>query len=414
MIHKVWNYCCGELLIIGTGGETERFINLSHNHEILLWNVSWAGDNRVRFCVRLKDFYRLKPCIRKTGIRLKIQERRGIPFVIGAMKKRKSFFGGLFLCMMLVTFLSSRVWGIEIVGGHVHTKEEMIKQLDRLGVYGGVAMQSVHCGKIEEKIRNKNTDIGWVSIEKRGCVFRMCLKEMQNITVTGKERNGHLIADDSGIVTSIVTRKGTPKVKKGKHVKKGQILIAGAVSVRGDDASLLSKKYVHADGDVVLEQEIKYQDTLPKNYKKKEYTGKKRKMIEIHLGKQKFFLYNPLKYLESSGKCDIIREGGQVGSSISLRSPLWIYTTECREIEYHADTYSKKDAKAILERRFYHYITSLKESDCICKETHITFSDTGDAYCLSGTLTLLKKQSTYRLINKKDITVTSGKERNKN
>ena len=79
--------------------------------------------------------------------------------------------------MMLVTFLSSRVWGIEIVGGHVHTKEEMIKQLDRLGVYGGVAMKSVHCGKIEEKIRNKNTDIGWVSIEKRGCVFRMCLKE---------------------------------------------------------------------------------------------------------------------------------------------------------------------------------------------------------------------------------------------
>lgn len=414
MIHKVWNYCCGELLVIGTGGETERFINLAHNHEISLWNVSWTGDNSVRFCVRLKDFYELKPCVRKTGIRLKIKERRGIPFLIGKMKKRASFFGGLLLCMMLVTFLSSRVWGIEVVGGHVHTKEEMIKQLDDLGVYGGVAIRSIHCGKLEEKIRNNNSDIGWVSIEKRGCVCRMRLKEMQNISVTPKEQKGHLIADDSGIVTSIVTRKGTPKVKIGKHVKKGQILIAGAVSVRGDDASLLSKKYVHADGDVVIEQEKKYKDLLSKKYKKKKFTGKKRKMIEIHLGKKKFFLYNPLKYLESSGKCDIIREGGQVGSSVSLRSPLWIYTTVYREIDYQDQTYSKKEAKAVLEQRFYHYISSLKESDCTCKETHVTLSDTGDAYCLSGTVTVLKKQNTYRLIHKKDIIDTSGKERNNN
>ena len=55
----------------------------------------------------------------------------------------------------------------------------------------------------------------------------------------------------SGVVTSMITRAGTPKVKPGDEVEKGQILVSGIVDVYNDAKEVVNQRPVSADADIL-------------------------------------------------------------------------------------------------------------------------------------------------------------------
>lgn len=78
-----------------------------------------------------------------------------------------------------------------------------------------------------------------------------------------------------GIVESVVTRQGTPLIKSGEEVKKGQELISGIVNITDDSQEVVRYEYVQADADVYVRYTIDYYDTFPLTIEKK-FTGKKK------------------------------------------------------------------------------------------------------------------------------------------
>lgn len=411
MVHRIFGWLGGYVKVRMRGNSMERFVNLCRNRNILLWQLYWdKGKQNLYFRIALQDFYRLRPIARKCKVRLLVVRRYGLPFVIGKMGRHASFCFGVVFCFLLVIFLSSRIWGISVEGESYHTKESILRYLNSIDVYGGMPIKKLHCNSLEEKIRKKYNDIGWVSVEQKGSKIFIRVKEVLLVEKEKKQKKGHLIAQSDGSVVSIVTRRGTAKVKAGDKVKKGDILISGAVKIYGDNQELLEKDYVRAEGIVILEQSKDYHKTIGINYKEKVYTGRERKIYEWKVGTHNFFCYNPLNNLETYEKYDIIREGGQICPFVSLRFPVWCYVKTFREVEYRNAKYSKKEATAILQAQYKDYLSRQKEKAYQLKDESVMFEQERDGYSLKGEVVFWKEQKTYKEIKKKKIVYKENSE----
>ena len=123
-------------------------------------------------------------------------------------------------------------------------------------MYGG----NIDHEKIEKQIRKHYDGIGWVSVNKKGSRLLVNVREMTKDKIITKKKPADLVASDDGKVISIVTSAGTAKVRKGKKVKKGKVLISGIVPVVGDNDEVIRKLKVRADGIVLLKNEELYTD----------------------------------------------------------------------------------------------------------------------------------------------------------
>lgn len=413
MVHRVLGWLAGFLLVEIRGQNIERFINLCKNNKIDLWKISLHKQKRrtkfydenthaLTFKIALADFYQLRPIARKCKVHPLVIRRYGLPFIFGKMLRHKGFCVGIAGFCCLLFFLSTRIWGISIQGESYHSAESILRYLESIDIYGGMAARDLQCNELEEKLRHKYTDIGWASVELSGSKIYIRIKEVTMIPKAPKIKKGHLIASDTGKIVSIVTRKGTAKVFAGDKVKKGEIVISGLVKIYGDSDVLYAKNYVHADGDVVIETKENYSDILKENYSKKIYTDRTRKVYEWRFGKNSFFLYNPLNNLETYKKYDIIREGGQLYPFISLRFPIYQYTKTFREMIFRDAKYTQKEAEEILLERYRYFIEKKKASGYILKKEKIKFARVGKDYKCSGSLTFWRNEDSYRVISKKN------------
>lgn len=408
MVHRIFGWIGGYLKVRIKGNNVERFVNLCRNRGIMLWQIYLEPQKNVLyFRITLQDFYKLRPLARKCKVHPIVVKRYGLPFLIGHMKKRASFCVGVLLCFSLVIFLSTRIWGIFIEGQSYHTKESILEYLDSIDVYGGIAGEALECSQLEEQIRQKYNDIGWVSVERKGSKIFVRLKEVLLVDKEEKVKKGHLIAGENGTVVSIVTRKGTAKVRAKDTVKKGDVLISGVVKIYGDNQELVDKNYVHAEGTVVLEMTESYQDMLQKEYEKGVYTGRERSVHEWRFGETKFFCYNPLKNLETYQKYDIIRDGGIVCPFLSTRFPVSHYVKTFREIAYQKTEYSKADAEMILQERFAYYLSQMEAAGYQLKEHSVSLKAENGMYYYTGDVVFRKEQTDYRSIQKKKAAKSS-------
>lgn len=421
MVHRVLGWLAGFLLVEIHGQNIERFINLCKNNRMDLWQIAlhkgrkkknedFSSCSVMTFKIALSDFYKLRPIARKCKVHPLIIKRFGLPFIIGKMKRHKGFCTGIFGFCCLLFFLSTRVWGISIEGESYHSSESILRYLEGINVYGGMAASDLKCNQLEEKLRHKYSDIGWASVELSGSKIYIRLKEVAMITKEKKPHKGHLIAKDDGTVVSIVTRKGTAKVLAKDKVKKDDILISGLVKLYGDNDVLYAKNYVHADGDVVIETKESYSNLLKGKYTKKVYTDRTRKIHEWRFWKNSFFLYNPLNNLETYKKYDIIREGGQLCPFVSLRFPVYHYTKTFREVVFRDAQYTKKEARDLLLNQYRYYIEQKKAQGYILKKEKIKFTTVGKDYKCSGNLTFWRNEDSYRVINKKNKIIYKEKD----
>lgn len=402
MVHKILGWFSGYVTVRVRNGGLERFVNLCRHHGIQLWQVYWNSSRTELYAkVKLSDYYRLRPVVRKTKVFPVVVERHGAPFILGEMRKRYSFFVGIVLFFGLLIFLSSRVWGIAVEGESYHTKESILKFLDTQDVYGGMAVRKVQCAKIEEMIRRKYEDIGWASVEKKGSMLYVRLQEVQLVKGEKQEKPAHLIAAESGKVVSIVTSRGTAKVRAGARVKKGDILISGVVRIIGDNQELLGKDYVHAEGTVVIQSQKKYQKKLKEKYQKKSYTGDEKRVYQCNIGNRQFFFYNPLNHLETFEKYDIIRDGGQICPSVSLRFPAGFWKKTFREVKLKPAKYSKKEASEVLNRQREEYLNKQEAKGYQVLSSRSKVEKSGDTYVLNDLIIWSREQDQYRRIYKK-------------
>ena len=145
-----------------TGHSLERFLNLCSFHRIVIWELT-AVEDGCELCLYAADFKRMKPLLKKTETRIKILQKRGVPFFLFRNRKRKGFFVGGGVCVFLVWLYSCFIWDIRFQGNCFQTDEVLTRFLKEQGIEPGMKKSGLKCEEIVKEIRKEFDDIVWVS-----------------------------------------------------------------------------------------------------------------------------------------------------------------------------------------------------------------------------------------------------------
>lgn len=354
------------------GNNTERFISLLKSKEIPVRDLEPMQDGYSFFICR--KYVRSLDLIRKkTGTKLSVMEKHGLPYLLFRYRKRKFLILGMLLCIAIVYYGSIFVWDIHVNGTAYYTAEEIQRRIEEEYVALGTRKKEIDCDALEDHLREDFPDISWISCELVGTQLNVVVKETLDGTevIAEDEKPQDLVAAKDGTIVEIITRNGTPVKKRGDTVQKGDVLISGTIYIYDDYDAVLETDHVTADGDVIAETEYTYSDSFELQYYEKNYSGREKTSVLLNIIQLEIPIRMPGKdYLHY----DEIRETHTLKLGNAYILPVSLTILKQKEYEPVRKEYSKDEAKKRMEERLERFFNDLHEKGVEIMENHVTIS----------------------------------------
>lgn len=249
LLIRLWHYLKGYVIIIVTGISVERFINICTRRQILLWDMERLDQKTIRMKMSIRGFKASRTAARKSRCRVRIEAKKGFPYVIGRYKKRKGFLIGMIFFAVIIYAMTSIIWFIEITGNDKVGTDILMNQINEMGIYRGAAKRFVNPKLVADTLMLKNSELSWVGVEVKGTGLYITVKEgIEPPAIVPHDKPCNIVAKTDGMILSIHTKNGLEIVKKGDTVTKGQILISGSLESLHPEFGV---KQVHAMGEVI-------------------------------------------------------------------------------------------------------------------------------------------------------------------
>ena len=338
--NKLLEYVTGYVDIVIEGYYIEQFINICNTRQINLWNIKKENSIKVFASIYIKDFKKLKQICKKTKCKIKIQNKKGLPFVVKKYKKRKFFFIFLLLIILTIILLSNFIWNIEIEGDIDIPKEEILELAKSEGLDIGKRKGAVDTKAVINKIRLERDDISWVGIEIDGtnAIIKL-VKADEKPEIINDDEYCNIVADKNAMILKVSAQNGTPLVKEGDIVTNGDIVVAGWM-----EGKYTGKQYVHAQAEV---QAKVWYTTTEKVYLKeteKVETGQIEYSYSVKINN---FQINLPKSLPKFQKYDTIEEDKKLKLFSNFYLPFELVKYTYKEYEEKPLIHSFEEAKQI-------------------------------------------------------------------
>ena len=339
-IKIIFSYILGFLKISVKGYYIERFINICKNNKITIWNLKRKDNIELNLNVRIKEFKEICKIAKKTGCKIKIKNKKGIPFLLHKYKKRKIFFILLILLVLIIGLSSCFVWNVEIKEENGYELENIREDIEKAGLKSGVFKGKINTKEIINKIRLERKDIAWMGIELKGTnAIVKLVKSDEKPDIINEDEYCNIISDKEGIITKISVQNGTANVKVGDTVKKGDILVNGWM-----EGKFTGIRYVHSLAEI--EAKVWYTESIKIPYKVTEtrYTGNEEEKYGIKFNN---FQINFTKKYSKFKIYDTIETENKIKLFSDFYLPISIVKTIYKEQEKIEKTYSVEEAKNI-------------------------------------------------------------------
>ncbi len=378
------------------GDSYDRFLNLCAYHGIRLWELRPVEEVYEAYVDR-KDFKKLKSIVKKSHASVKITERHGLPFFMHRYRKRRIYLVGIASAFALMLWLSAHIWNISIDGNLSQTDDVIFEYLTQAGIRHGMWKAGVDCKKLAADVRNYFTQFAWVAAELKGTRLLIHVKEGILGTEGEEEKNMEqescsLVATRAGTVVSVYARAGLPAVHAGDKVKKGDLLVSGALPIRDDSGEVVSWQHVAADADIVIQRKQKYFDEVPIVARQKHYTGREKTSWMVQAGDLPFALP---EHFDALKQYDLLSELTQCRLSENFYLPLYIRKYTAKEYESVDVVRSKEDVLGILRDDFQDFYKNLQEKGVQLFENDVKIEWNEKSAIASGTL-LVGEQAARR------------------
>lgn len=399
MIYKILQYIRGYLRIRISGYSAERFLNACSHRGIRLWDMKSSNES-YEMSISIRGFRRIKPIVRKTGARVTIIRRIGLPFFLYRYRKRKSFFAGAVFCLFLIYTLSRFIWSIDIRGNLTRTDETLLEFLQTQNVHGGMRISDIDCSRIVKDIRKEYNDIIWVSASIEGTKLIIQVKENEDaeIVKTGGEETPSegpldIVADKDCVITGIITRKGVPQIQEGAQVKSGDILVSGQVPVMNDAGEITGYHYQESDADIFGQMSLDYQDTHSLTYEKKEAAGLKKTEEYLRIGDFRIG-FGGIK----NNYDNFVLYSEEIPFKLFDNFYLPISVGERKAVPYLSseEAYGKDELQGILSGRFREYCEDLEKKGVEIIQNDVKIYTGSKEAVAKGTLTVIMPVGTLK------------------
>lgn len=339
LVLRFFRYILGYVAFTAKGGFPERFINLCRKNGINLWNLR-CSKFVISACTDCEGYKKIRTAARKSGMRVKLKKKYGLPFFIERHSRRIGLAVGACFCMAAVIILSTRIWSIDVTGNVDVPAETVIGVFEELGVRKGVSGSKIDIRAVEIEALNRLPEISWLNINIAGSAARIEVRETVKSPEISEDDSepADIVAAKDGQIVILRPFNGTQEKTIGSPVLKGDLLISG-IREKGD----MTVNFCRASGYVVARTSRKINVSQDKTVKATRAIGTKNSYIldfiffSVPIGIQKDGAYK--------NKSEIVINGVTLPVSI----------TECTYNEYESIdvTLNQAQAEQLAMHRFF-------------------------------------------------------------
>lgn len=208
-------------------GDSARFFNMTAKSRIGLWGYR-RQDGIPVARVKAREYRKLRQVCKRSGARIALVQKRGAPFQLLRLKRRKGLVAGALCGAGLYVFLSGFIWGVQVNGAQQLPPSLVAEAAARQGLRRGAPVRGMNPRGVSYGILAELPGLSWVGVNTDGCFMEIAVKEAQPQPET-KEPQGwsNMVAAREGKVVEIQAESGRPEVGLGEAVERGQLLISG-------------------------------------------------------------------------------------------------------------------------------------------------------------------------------------------
>lgn len=244
--------------------------------------------------------------------------------------KRKFFGIGILMFGITLFMLSTMVWSIRVEGNEKIASEDILAAARQEGVYPFQWIWRLEePDKLSKGLLAHLPGVSWIGLQRTGTSIKIQVVEAKQPDIKPLLSQRHLISRTDAVVTEIYAEQGRLIVARNSRVKKGDILISGAL---GDEENV---EYVVAKGEVKGLVWHEYNIEVPLETTNSTYTGERKDRTYLVLGKWAIQLWG---YGKSSFENSKTLTEHDPLSWRSIELPLGLMTEKEMEINETKDT----------------------------------------------------------------------------
>lgn len=275
-MQSIVNFFRGSLRYQVTGLFPERFLNLCAQEALPFWQLEWQDSHSLSLTVPRR--WRKKVCqlAEQVNCQATASQPAGVPFALSKVKRRYGFLLGMTLSVLTVCILSQFILTIEVTGNETVPTAVILAELSRHGVQVGSFGPD-----IEERVASQESllnlpELSWMAVNLHGTRAEVIVREkVAKPDIVDRSTPTHVVADATGIITSIQQMEGQAMFEVGDTVIEGEILLSGVIDVEEPlyAETDLGYRIVHAEGNVYARTWRILSAEIPLTTEVKTYTG---------------------------------------------------------------------------------------------------------------------------------------------
>lgn len=333
-------YILGYVNIVVEGFFIERFINTCISKKIFFWKTNRMKSTVFSANIGVRNYKEVVKIAKKCQCKIRITNKKGIPFLLNKYRKRKIFVVTLGIIILGIITIFNFIWNIEIKGVDEIKQREIMEFIQNEGIDIGKYKNNIDLQSLINKIRIQRDDIAWVGMEIKGTNLIVDVVEAdKKPEIINEDEYCNVVADKDGIIVKVKAQNGTPAVEEGTTVKKGDILIQGWLEGKHTE-----NRYVHAEGEVMAKVWYSKKEKVyyKQNYENKTGNHEKKYTLNVNNFKINFF-----KTLSNFENYDTIRTIKKLKITSNFYLPVEIIVDENFEKQNNEIIYDKNEAKEI-------------------------------------------------------------------
>lgn len=275
LVVRLVRFFLGYVSFRACGGFAERFINLCRLNGVSLWNLR-CRDSVITACTDCRGYKKIRAAARKSGMRVRMQGKHGLPFFAERHSRRIGLVIGACLCASVVIILSTRIWSIDVVGNKRIPSETITAVFEELGVKKGASASRLDIGLTEIEAQKRLDGIAWLNMNISGSAVMIEVRETVESPEIDEDKTTptDIVAARDGQIVILRPFNGTAEQITGTSVLKGDLLISG-IEENGDK----TVSFCRASGYVVARTTRKISTSSETVFKTYEAVGQKNSYI---------------------------------------------------------------------------------------------------------------------------------------
>ncbi len=341
---KLVRYLLGNVKFKAQGYKLSGLVNTRKNN-IHIWDIKNINGEFEGYTFA-HNYRKLAKLSKNLGIKVRVVEKRGLPFKIRPYRKRIGLLVGLGIFALFLIFTQFFVWSIQINGCDEKTKQYVLEEMRLENIKIGSFIPDMELENAREKILARSNNITWLTFNLKGTKIYVELTQKDMLKTVPEEEPCNIVAKKAGIILSVNAYEGNKAVGINEVVNEGDLLVNGVI-----EDSLGNVRYVHSKAKIIAQTQRSHTITFALNNEEKIYTQEEKNRYILNF----FGIGIPCYITDLSDKnCDVDSRY----SSLVLfgkEMPFGITKTSYRFFDIQKKEYTQKEAKDIILNYFKEY-----------------------------------------------------------